>query len=127
MQFSTLNQLVFSLVATSIFSIGFVQPSNAAMLTTEQLIAAQDRSDTVSRIEATLLREDISTQLLARGVDPAHVMTRVNSMTTAELASLDGQINDQIAGSSALGVIGAVFLVLLILELVGITDVFKKI
>jgi len=31
-----------------------------------------------------------------------------------------------VAGSGALGVIGAVFLVLMILELVGVTDIFKS-
>lgn len=127
MQLNTLNQFVFGLVVTAILSIGFVQPSSAAVLTAEQLIAVEDRHDTLSRIEAVLLRDDVSAQLVAHGVEPAKVMIRVNNMSTGELLALDGQINDQIAGSGALGLIGAVFLVLLILELVGVTDIFKKI
>jgi len=48
-------------------------------------------------------------------------------MTTAELIALEGRIDENNAGGSALGTIGAVFLVLLILEVVGVTDVFKGI
>jgi len=48
-------------------------------------------------------------------------------LTQAELITLESQFNEQIAGGDALAVIGAVFLVLLILELVGVTDVFKSI
>ena len=48
-------------------------------------------------------------------------------MTTAELLELESRFDEQVAGGDALGVIGAVFLVLLILELVGVTDIFKSI
>ncbi len=40
---------------------------------------------------------------------------------------LEAEMDRQIAGGDALSLIGAVFLVLLILELVGVTDVFKSI
>ena len=38
-----------------------------------------------------------------------------------------GKIDQQIAGGDILAVIGIVFVVLLILELVGVTDIFKSI
>lgn len=127
MHLKSLNQIVFGIVATAVLTFGFVPPSHAGILTTEQLLAVEDRQAALTRIESTLLREDIAAQLVARGVDPASVMGRVDNLSTSELLELDGKINDQVAGSSALGTIGAVFLVLLILELVGITDIFKKI
>jgi hypothetical protein len=40
---------------------------------------------------------------------------------------LEGSLDRQIAGGDAIAVIGVVFLVLLILELVGVTDIFKSI
>jgi uncharacterized membrane protein (Fun14 family) len=39
---------------------------------------------------------------------------------------LAGQVAEAPAGASALAVIGVVFLVLLILEAVGVIDIFKK-
>lgn len=39
---------------------------------------------------------------------------------------MQGQVDRLPAGGSALAVIGVVFVVLLILELVGVIDIFKK-
>jgi len=64
--------------------------------------------------------------LQAFGVDQAIVQERLQGLTQAELITLESQFNQQIAGGDALGIIGAVFLVLLILELVGVTDIFKS-
>jgi len=60
------------------------------------------------------------------GVDPSQVDARIASLTDGELRTLAGQMNDLPAGSGALAVIGIVFLVLLILEAVGVIDIFKK-
>jgi hypothetical protein len=48
-------------------------------------------------------------------------------LTDEEIAALHGRIEQQVAGGDAIAVIGVVFLVLLILELVGVTDIFKAI
>ena len=65
-------------------------------------------------------------QFVALGVDPAQVETRVAALTDSELRTLAGQIAEAPAGADALAVIGIVFLVLLILEAVGVIDIFKK-
>lgn len=126
MKSNTLNYGIFVVVATAMLSIGFVQPSAAGVVSTEVLIQADSRQDAMSRLEATLLRQDVAEQLVEHGVEPATVLARVESLTTDELIALDGQISDQVAGGSAVGILGAVFLVLIVLELVGITDIFKK-
>jgi hypothetical protein len=73
-----------------------------------------------------LVQDQVAKQLQAFGVDADDVSLRLQGMTTAELINLEGQLDSQIAGGGALGVIGTVFLVLLILELVGVTDIFKS-
>lgn len=126
MKRNILNHVTFVMVATALLSVGYVQPSAAGILTTQQIVRADHRQNTISRLEATLLREDVAAQLVEYGVEPSAVMARVDNMTIDELNDLEGRINDQVAGADAVGIIGAVFLVLLVLELVGITDVFKK-
>jgi hypothetical protein len=60
-------------------------------------------------------------------VAPADVEARIAALTDAELNTLATQMADLPAGGdSALVVIGIVFLVLLILEAVGVIDIFKK-
>jgi hypothetical protein len=61
------------------------------------------------------------------GVDPADAMQRISSLPDQDLAKLAEQFESMPAGGDLLGVIGIVFVVLLILELTGVVDIFKKI
>lgn len=105
---------------------GFAQFSIAGVVGTEYLVEADARSTTISRIEAFLVRDDVAQQLESLGVDKSDVDARLDGLTNAELLLLEGRLEEMTAGGNALGVIGAVFLVLLILELVGVTDIFKS-
>ena len=65
-------------------------------------------------------------ELERMGVDPAAIEGRLDALSEAEIATLAGQIGEAPAGGDALAVIGVVFVVLIILELVGVIDIFKK-
>ena len=54
-------------------------------------------------------------------------MKRIAALTDQELEQLAADLESLPAGGSLLGVAGVVFIVLLILELVGVIDIFKKI
>jgi hypothetical protein len=97
------------------------------MVGTDYIVEANAREASLARVEALLARDDVATQLQSLGVDKAVIQDRLQGLTNTELASLAGQIDQQVAGGDALALIGAVFLVLLILELVGVTDIFKSI
>ena len=65
--------------------------------------------------------------MLAFGVDPENVQDRLDVLTDEELMQLASRLPDMPAGGdSILALIGVVFVVLLILELVGVTNVFAK-
>jgi hypothetical protein len=72
-------------------------------------------------------RDQVRAQMLALGVDPAAVDARVARLTDAELRSLAERMGTLPAGGDALAIIGILFLVLLILEVVGVIDIFKKV
>ena len=127
MQFSSIHHFVCRLVSVAIISMGFVQISGAGVIGTQQMIDSEARQKQLSRVESFLLRQDVADQLIDFGVAPEKVMARIQHMTSAELAALEGKIGEQVAGGDALAIIGTVFLVLLILELVGVTDIFKSI
>lgn len=80
-----------------------------------------------STIQAFLLRDAVQHKLVQLGVNPELAMTRAAALTPAEQQILEQNIADLPAGAGAVEVIGIVFIVLLILELLGITDIFKKI
>lgn len=118
---------IIQLVSIAIMSLGFAQFSAAGVIGSSDLISAEQRVDRISRIEALVARADVAEQLQRFGVTAAVVSTRVQNLTDSELVELEQSIDRQIAGGTdAVGVIGVVFLVLMILELVGVTDVFKS-
>jgi hypothetical protein len=127
MTFLKTRAWVLRAVSISIVCLGFAQVAPAGMISTGQLVDSETRADSLSRIELLMAGEDVAAQMVALGVQPQQVLSRLDAMTTAELLELEGRFDEQVAGGDALAVIGAVFLVLLILELVGVTDIFKSI
>ena len=119
--------LLVRVVSLSLVCMGFAQVAPAGMIDTGYLIESDARAASLSRMEILLAREDVGRQLAVLGVDQDLVVQRLNGLSSAELLELEGQIDKQIAGGDILGLIGAVFVVLLILELVGVTDIFKSI
>ena len=116
------------IISVSIICMGFAHVAPAAMIGTGQLVDNQARAASLSRVEVLLARADVAAQLEAYGVDKDQLVERLNGLSTAELLELEGSIDEQIAGGSdILVVIGIVFVVLLILDLTGVTDVFKSI
>lgn len=114
------------LVSVSIVCMGFAQVAPAGMIGTAYILDDESKAASLSRIEVLLARQDVATQLEAFGVDRALVAERLNGLSHAELLELEGQLDSQVAGGDIIGLIGAVFVVLLILELVGVTDIFKS-
>ena len=127
MIFNKARGFLVRFVSLAIVCAGFAQASVAGVVGTEYLVDADARGASIERIETFLAREDVARQLIALGVDPAVVESRLDGLTQAELLTLESRIEHTTAGGDALSVIGAVFLVLLILELVGVTDVFARI
>jgi len=121
------KHLVVYLVCLSILNLGSPLVAEAGMVGTLQAVEAHTRAGDLATVNSALARDDVRTQLVALGVEPAQVEARVAALTDAELRTLAERMGQMPAGgSSALAIIGIVFLVLLILEAVGVIDIFKK-
>lgn len=127
MKFRRSRGIFVRVLSIALVTAGFTQASWAGMVGTDYIVEANAREASLARVEALLASDDVATQLQSLGVDKAVIQDRLQGLTNTELASLAGQIDQQVAGGDALALIGAVFLVLLILELVGVTDIFKSI
>jgi hypothetical protein len=120
------RRCVASILCVAVINLGSPLVACAGVIGTLQAVETQTRAADLATINSALAREQVRAQFAALGVDAAQIERRVAAMTDAELRSLAGQMQDLPAGSDALAVIGIVFLVLLILELVGVIDIFKK-
>jgi hypothetical protein len=101
-------------------------PAAASVVGTAEAISAARSESPRALVDATLARADVRSQLATMGVDAAAIEGRLAALSDEEVAALAQQIESAPAGGDALAVIGVVFLVLLILEVVGVIDIFKK-
>jgi hypothetical protein len=119
------RSLVFA-VCVAILNLGSPLVAHAELAGTLQSVESRARAGDLAVVSAALARDQVRAQMTALGVDPAAVDVRVARLTDSELRTLAERMENMPAGGDALAVIGIVFLVLLILEAVGVIDVFKK-
>ena len=112
--------LSFSLLGTSLPSITY-----AGMIGTQTLIESQQGDDPRARVEEFISRDSVRDQIVALGADPEEVRDRLAALTGDELRLLEQNLDTMPAGG-IFAVIGIVFVVLIILELTGVIDIFKK-
>ena len=102
--------------------------AQAALVGTEELLAAGDAATERARVLAFVERAEVREQIAALGVDPNEAAARVAALSDAQIHEIAGQLDRLPAGQSAVGaVVGAIviiFLVLLVTDLLGLTDVF---
>jgi hypothetical protein len=119
--------MVYIVTLALVLPLGPMPAAQAEIIGTPVAVAAYDRAASMDRIAQALDREQVRKRLLAHGVERSAVDARLAALTDAELADLATRLDSAPAGGDLLGVIGAVFVVLLILELVGVIDIFKTV
>lgn len=98
-------------------------PVYAALVDTDALLGSADRNLTVNQVIGLLERTTIQRELTAMGVDPDMARDRIAQLTDEELQQL-ASIDGLPAGGSAAGMVLTVFIVLVITDMLGATDVF---
>jgi hypothetical protein len=101
-----------------------IAPTQAAMVGTAQVLAAEQGRLDRDKLASLLEREDLQRQLSALGVDVQHAKARVAGLTDAEVAQLNQRIAELPAGGDALGVILLILIIFIITDALGATDIF---
>jgi hypothetical protein len=117
------------LLVASMLSVTSWMPAHAAMVTTEQMVSVQTeqtRDAQLAQVQGFLARADVKQQLEALGVASELADQRVAALSDAELQQLSKTIGDQPAGGDVIVVLGVIFVVLIVLELLGVTHVFSR-
>ncbi|ATX78919.1 hypothetical protein Ga0123461_0482 [Mariprofundus aestuarium] len=101
--------------------------AHAAMVPTEQMITQQQMDQEREKVVAFLNRAEVQQELQQQGVSSEAAKMRVAQLSDAEVQMLAGKIDALPAGGLIGEVIGAavfIFLVLLITDVLGLTDVY---
>ena len=117
---------VSHLVVLGLLALSLHLPAaHAGMIGTAAVVNAAQSQQYRERLHSALNRDDVQAQLLARSVDPAQVQARVDSLTDEEMQSLATKMDQLPAGGdSFLGALVFVFIVLLITDILGFTNIF---
>lgn len=119
------NKPVALLVSFAVMTMSLYMPAaQAAMVSTDQVIGVATFSTARIQLETALLRDDVQQALIAQGVNPQDVAARVAALSDAEAAQLATQLNDLPAGGDGLGTLVFVFLVLVVMDIVCLTNIF---
>jgi len=102
----------------------FLPAAQAGMVGTESLLAAGQAGEQRARLSTLLQRQDLAAELRAAGVDPQQVQARVDALSDAEVAGLVHRLDQVPAGGDVLALAVFVFLVLLVTDIAGYTDIF---
>ena len=101
-----------------------VSQAQAAIIANAQLIDQVQQANDKDALLQTINRVDVQEQLLGMGVSTAELESRVNQMTQQEIAQLNQQINELPAGGDVLGIIVLIFIIFIITDVIGATDIF---
>ena len=107
--------------------------SMTSVSTFAEVVSTQDISHAVTmeverqQLSDLLMRDDVAKQLHAMGVDPEKAQERVAGLTDAEVQKLYADIDGLPAGGDGVGTVLVVLLILILLDVTGVTDIFPKV
>lgn len=123
-----MKKIIATLTATLFFSMSMMMPAaQAGIVSTSDYVQQQDVADKRARIIDTLQREEVREQLSDLGVDAATVEMRVAALSDAEVMQMASEMESMPAGGDGVGTVAFILLVLLLLELLGVTDIFPDV
>jgi hypothetical protein len=102
-------------------AIGMPLPASAEIVTTDRIQAVGDRD----KVKDFFDRAEVRSQMESMGVDRDAARARVDALTDQEVQNIAGRIDTLPAGGDGiLGVLFAIFIILLITDILGLTKVF---
>jgi cobalamin biosynthesis protein CobD/CbiB len=114
--------ILFLLVSTS------YQSASAAMIGTEKLLQAEDLQEKRDHLHQLIAREEVTSALIAQGIDPLEAQLRLQSLTDEEIRLIADKLDDLSAGGGvvtfSLIIVAVIIATVLIFYFTSITDVF---
>jgi hypothetical protein len=120
---TTMKRLMVALLSLSMLTT-YSLPAYAGMVSTDQLLLQQVQAMDKTTLVSMLDRDEVRQQLIERGVDPDHAKQRIAALSDAQINQIKADIDTLPAGANVIGILVAVLLVLMILDVIGVTNIF---
>ncbi len=120
MQYFRTRKSIIAWVSVLLMFFTQIAPLQAAIVGNETLMSDITRADLIKSLD----KAEVQNLLISKGVDPEAAKLRIQQMNDDELASLQQDFQQLPAGAGAGGTIALIFIVLLITDMIGATDIF---
>ena len=118
------NKSVSSFLAFLMLFISMQPLANASIVSTQDIVSEQQSVINKAQLTQSLDRQEVRTILEAQGVDIDKAKERVSAMTDQEVLELSQKMDQLPAGSGLVDTVVLILVILLITDLVGVTDVY---
>lgn len=119
-------RLTMSWVLSIMLALSPVMSAQAAIVDNDALLAETSVQHTRDSLQQLFMQDQVRAQLLALGVSPEWAKERARTLTDAELARINNGTGQLEAGSdSVLGVLLIIFIIFVITDVIGATDIFS--
>lgn len=124
------NSSVMKRVATLLAAMHFmlfaqIPLAQAAMIGSPEVIAEQQQQVDRQQLLTMLENEDVQKKLVSMGVKQDQVEQRINSLTPAELAQFNQQLDQAPAGAGVVGIIVLFLVIFIVTDLLCATNIFN--
>jgi hypothetical protein len=119
-----LSNKYLSFLLSAALMIMSLNNAGAAIVGNDVIFSHMQHNSAKAELLQTINRSDVKQQLLSLGVNAADVESRINLMTDEEIAQLNQQIDELPAGGDVLGILLVIFIVFVITDVIGATDIF---
>lgn len=115
-------------IALALTTVSIQAPVMADMVGTNELVLQAELQIQRDDVRSFMARDDVRAAMLGYGVSADDVDVRINNLTESELLQIQNQLAQLPAGGNgAVGVVLAIILIFVLLDLLGATDIFPRI
>ena len=121
------KRLVCVVLAFSVFNLALQGVATAGIVSSSDIVAAEQVQLDRNILKTWLAKQDVQQQLVTMGVDVSAAQARIDAMTDQEIQQMAAQMDEMPAGAGFVETLVLAFLVLIVLEVTGVTDILPNI
>ncbi|MDA0425380.1 PA2779 family protein [Stutzerimonas frequens] len=120
-----LKRIAAMLAALHLLLVAQIPLAQAAMIGTPEVVTEQQQQVDRQQLLTMLDDQEVQKKLESMGVDRDQVEKRINSLTAAELAQFNQQLDQAPAGAGVVGVIVLFLVIFIITDMLCATNIFN--
>jgi len=122
---SVMKRVAILLAAMHFMLFAQIPLAQATMIGSPEVIAEQQQQVDRQQLLTMLENEDVQKKLVSMGVEQDQVEQRINSLTPAELAQFNQQLDQAPAGAGVVGIIVLFLVIFIVTDLLCATNIFN--